>query len=521
MGKNTRILVILILLLIIVSGIILSGKIPPGESPYSKTRKSDDVQVYVMLKEENAVFEAAIFNITVNNARINETDVPVLAYSGESGRIHLRASGEVTNWKGVRFNATGDFSLETEGGKSYLVMLTLIHKPGVFVIKPDPQLSGVIGEDVPDTFLLEDAPLLEKALKRANTTEELKINRELREKYMGLWKKTGNLSYLLAYRDLSYHIKMISFLEKSGKLTDTALKTYVLDLTATDYYYSTFSEPGRKDLTLVFSNESPYYGAIKVTDGPIKSSMPFVYYRGRGFNLYPVSALHWAHVYFERGRPDVAVEILRELQDFIEYGKYQTTEYALFPVYFHFQNASIPWVSGYAQGLGAGLYALAYNTTGEESYLQTAKLLLNSFELPLERNGFVIQTKYGPWYLEYNYYPEQLVLNGHIIALQGLYYYWEATKDERAYDLFWTGAMSVKRALPDFDTGNWSRYASIYNSSSLFYHRLHIRLLVWLYARTGDYEFLRYAEKWNGYLKERGEKPEDIEKLLKEVRNSP
>lgn len=101
----------------------------------------------------------------------------------------------------------------------------------------------------------------------------------------------------------------------------------------------------------------------------------------------------------------------------------------------------------------AGLYARAYNLTENETYLETARLFLNSFSLPLSQNGFVVQTKYGPWYLEYNYYPEQLVLNGHIITLQGLYY-WKVTGDERTYDLFWEGAMSVKKALPDFDTGD-------------------------------------------------------------------
>ncbi|WP_050002051.1 D-glucuronyl C5-epimerase family protein [Thermococcus eurythermalis] len=520
MRKNSRVLLLLIVTTTIL-GIIYLGTSHFEEVPLSESHETEDVRVYVMLKEENAVFETAIFKINVGKARINETNVPALAYSGKPGRVHLRVGGEVVNWNGVRFDVTGDFSLETEGGKSYLVALTLVHKPGVFVIKPDSRLSGIIGEDIPDTLLLDDKFFVNRAMAKANATEELKINRELREKYLGLWEQTKNLSYLLAYRDLSYHLKMISMLGKAGKLTDTALKTYVLDIIATDYYYSRFTKPGKKDLILVFSNECPYYGAIKVTDGPIKSHMPFIYYRGRGFNLYPVSALHWAHVYFEKDRPNVAVEILQELQDFIEHGKYQTTEYAIFPVYFHFQNASIPWVSGYAQGLGAGLYALAYNITGNESYLQTAKLLLNSFELPLERNGFVLQTPYGPWYLEYNYYPEQLVLNGHIISLQGLYYYWKVTGDQRAYKHFIEGALSVKRALPFFDTGNWSRYASIYNSSSIFYHRLHVRLLVWLYAKTGEEEFIEYAKRWNGYLEEKGLKKEDIEALLQQMRKTP
>ena len=480
----------------------------------------DDVRVYVMIEEKGASFEIAILNVTLNGRAINETNAPVLIYEGNPGTVEVRGSGKALNWRGVEFNISGSGEVICSSPGTYLITLEIVHRPGRFVLKKDESLSGRLGREIPEEILEEDERLIENAL-GGDFKGELERNEKLRSEFLRMWKETGNLSYLMAYRDLGYHPKALLLAAKLGRLTESGVETYREDIIATDWYYSHHSFPGKKDLTLVFSNESPYYGTIKVPDGPINSSLPFVYYPARGFNIYPVSALHWAHVYLLRGKWERALEIVDELQPFLEKKNWRGLEYAEFPVWFQFQNSSIPWVSGYAQGLGAGLYAIAYNRTGKEGYLRISRLLLNSFEVPLREGGFVENTQYGPWCLEYAYYPEELVLNGHIICLQGLYYYWEVTGDERAHDLFTEGAQSIKRALPFFDTGSWSRYASIYNSSSEFYHRLHIKLLVWLYTRTGDETFLRYAEKWNGYLKERGLKPENISKLIEEMRHPP
>ncbi|AGT34235.1 hypothetical protein OCC_13725 [Thermococcus litoralis DSM 5473] len=327
--------------------------------------------------------------------------------------------------------------------------------------------------------------------------------------FLQKYSKTGNITYLISYRDSSYVIRAFGELAKWKALTPIDLKVFNLTLKANNEYYSRFTSPQKDFFTVIFSDSTPYYSPIRIK-GELNTSLPFIYYRGRGINLYAVSALHWVDLYFQRGDNEKALRLLDELQGLLYYGNYNGEDYALFLNYFHFENSSVPWVSGYAQGLGAGLYAKAYQITNNKTYLKTANLLLNSFDLPLEMNGFVADTKYGPWYLEYNYNSNELVLNGHIIALQGLYYYWEITKDEKAWKLFKAGVESTKRALPIFDTNSWSRYSNIHGDASEFYHRLHIRLLKWLYDVTGDEYFLNYARKWNNYLIYRGLKPEDL-----------
>ncbi|WP_367883258.1 D-glucuronyl C5-epimerase family protein [Thermococcus peptonophilus] len=343
-----------------------------------------------MLLEKNAAFEMADFSIKVGNALLNETNKPVLAYQAAKRDPNGGPGGHDQKLERHRVQRRGKYRHQRHrGGKDYLVTLEATHEPGVFVLRQVPELSGLIGKDVPETILLENYPTAEKVMKEVNALGELKRNQKLREKYLRLWDETGNLSYLLAYRDLSYHLKTLALMKKLGNLDAVGVKTYVMDIIATDYYYSHFTKPGKKDMTLVFDNSSPYYGTIKATEGPLKSSLPFVYYPpARGFNIYPVSAVHWAHRYFLMGRRDLSLRILGQLMPFIEYRKCNGETCALLPVYFHFQNASVPWVSGYAQGMAAGLYALAYNMTRNESYLNIAKFFLNSFDLPLSENVY-------------------------------------------------------------------------------------------------------------------------------------
>lgn len=522
MKRNVATLVIVSILIVGIAGFVYRDNASRTDLTGNRgTEKPENARVYAMVENKNAAFEMALFSVEIGGTRINETNVPVLVYTGSPGRVTFSIGGWALNWNGVKFDVRGKVTVNAEAGRDYLVTLEPVHEPGIFIMRTDERLSGVIGRDVPGTILLDDNTVTREILAREGFSGEFLANEKLRERYLNLWGITGNLSYLKAYRDLGYHLKTLGLMARLGNVEEPAVRTLILDLRATDYYYSRWSEPGRKDLILLFSNDSPYRGALKVTDGPIRSRLPFVYYSARGFNLYPVSALHWGEIYYERGDYGTMLGILNELLPLITYGEHNGAEYALFHIYFQFQNASVPWVSGYAQGVAAGLYALAYNITGNETYLKTAGLFLNSFDLPPGRDGFVVSTKYGQWYLEYNYYPDELVLNGHIIALRGLYHYWKVTGDEKAHGLFWKGAMSVRRALPDFDTGEWSRYAIIYNSSSVFYHRLHVKLLVWLYAKTGDETFLRYAERWNGYLEKKGLKPEDIPALLDEMGNAP
>jgi hypothetical protein len=115
---------------------------------------------------------------------------------------------------------------------------------------------------------------------------------------------------------------------------------------------------------------------------------------------------------------------------------YNGMKYGLFNVYFQYSNSSIPWASSYSPGMVAGLYAQAYNKTKNKKYLAQSNLLFNSFKIPLNVRGFIAHIKYGNWFLEYNFKPNHLILNGHIITMKGIYTYYQVTGDILTLELF-------------------------------------------------------------------------------------
>lgn len=175
--------------------------------------------------------------IEIGEVKINETNVSMLAYIGAPGRVMFKIKGWTINWNSIEFDVSGKVTVNTEAGKTYLVTLEPVHEPGIFVMRLDEKLSGVIGRDVPTIRFLDDSTAVVDILARAGFPTELTVNKELREKYFNLWKETGNLNYLRAYRDLSYHIKTLGLMAKLGNLDGPSVRTLVLDLRATDYYY--------------------------------------------------------------------------------------------------------------------------------------------------------------------------------------------------------------------------------------------------------------------------------------------
>ncbi|NJE54163.1 D-glucuronyl C5-epimerase family protein [Thermococcus sp. 21S9] len=318
------------------------------------------------------------------------------------------------------------------------------------------------------------------------------------------------------FPDVNYPVRVFASIAERRNLTGAELSILNLTLHADLCYFSLNGTPRESYYVVSFSDLHPR--GVPHLDCPnFTSPLPFVYYRGRGFQYYPVTASNWAYHYLKGEKVREAEAILNAMLPLRETRRFNGRPVALFNVYFAPPDTNVtpPWVSSFSQGMLAGLYAWLYNETGNETYLTVARELFNSFYLPLGEGGFVENTSYGLWFLEYPFRPDFLVLNGHIITMKGLWLYYRFTGDGRAVELFQRGVESVKRALPHCEANNWSLYAVNGPPAREDYHRLHVRLLVWLYVRTGDGIFLGYAERWNGYLEQRGLEPENITELLR------
>lgn len=329
-----------------------------------------------------------------------------------------------------------------------------------------------------------------------------RVQQSLLDKY----RSTNNSAYYRSYLDAGYTVQAFSNLTQKRKLTRTEYKVLLVTLKANNAYYSNHTSPEGDGEIGTFSPQAPYPTTNTFVNSKFTSKLPFVYYQGQGWQLYPVTATFWASEYFKKGNYQDGIALLDELSPYLSVENYQRMDYGVFKVYFQYTNSDIPWASSYSQGLATGLYAQAYHQTRNKKYLDQANLLFNSFKIPVSAGGFIASTRFGPWFLEYNFKPQHLILNGHLITMQGIYYYYQVTGNPEALTLFNQSAVSVKNSLPEMDSGSWSYYALTGSearpawNANQYYMGLHIELLNWLHSTTGDPTFQVYAQRWQGYL---------------------
>lgn len=226
--------------------------------------------------------------------------------------------------------------------------------------------------------------------------------------------------------------------------------------------------------------------------------VPLVYIRHQGFNVHPINAMNLAtEALFYRRDWSEFKRVMDWMLRYLE----RKGNASFFNFYFAWEKASIPWNSSLSQGIAAGYYALAYKKFGDRIYKEAADSLVNSFLIEQEEGGFVIETGYGPFYLEYSNAPDDLVLNGFMLSLKGLAIYDSLMGNEVSGKVLREGLTTLRRILPLYERMNWSLYSPKHGRANEDYHRLHIRLLYFLGKWFGDDLLMSYAERWDSYLR--------------------
>jgi hypothetical protein len=159
-----------------------------------------------------------------------------------------------------------------------------------------------------------------------------------------------------------------------------------------------------------------------------------------------------------------------------------------------------PWRSGLAQGRAIEGLAKAYDITGNQMFLKTAKSLLNAFFVEVINGGVTYKTTNDGWWYE-EYIDEDVdntsrVLNGMISSVISIYNYYNLTGDIDAKFLFDQGVLALKKDLSQYDINGCSYYDIDRNPATLKYHKFHIRLLERLFMLTDDEIFRKYQERW-------------------------
>lgn len=158
---------------------------------------------------------------------------------------------------------------------------------------------------------------------------------------------------------------------------------------------------------------------------------------------------------------------------------------------FPFDGGAPPWTSGLSQGTALQVLARAWSRFKEPAYLTAAQQALGIFQTPPPQ-GVYVRTSAGSLYAEYTYAPRDLILNGFIQSLVGLYEYTSITKDPLGLKLFEAGDAQARAMVPHYDTGYWSLYDQ-YGESDLNYHELLTEFLQHLCEKTSHGEPLASA----------------------------
>ena len=164
-----------------------------------------------------------------------------------------------------------------------------------------------------------------------------------------------------------------------------------------------------------------------------------------------------------------------------------------------YRELRAPWVSALSQGNMLSALLRAYQSWGDERFLEQAHLVFAALERPLSEGGTrFVDASGDTWFEEYPMNPPSHVLNGFIFALWGILDYARVTNDPQAWEWWQSGLATLKRRLPDYDCGYWSVYDLKFREpASLYYqNNIHVLQMRALYELTQEPIFDRYARRW-------------------------
>ena len=197
------------------------------------------------------------------------------------------------------------------------------------------------------------------------------------------------------------------------------------------------------------------------------SELVWQYYAGQGLQIQWLGTFGRANALWSVTKKDAALRVL--LDEALRLAAGRAGGIA-FEYLFRFGGGSPPWVSGLAQGTAIQALSRAAAKLNEPRYMQAARRALGIFRRS-PSTGVGLRIGSGTHYLIYSYARGLRVLNAFAQALNGLYDYTALSGDPEGRALFARGEAQLRRELPRYDTGAWSRY-SFGVDSNLNYHTL-------------------------------------------------
>ena len=228
---------------------------------------------------------------------------------------------------------------------------------------------------------------------------------------------------------------------------------------------------------------------------PMKLVGTTLYYSPAGNLQY---ALRMEDAYRRTNDPDylaIADKVLARLMQIgtrSHGGVYLLYEYDFAMHHIATEVMDAPWHSAMAQGLGLSLAVRLYRDTGDERYLEDARLLFASFQhLGRGKDPWVTYVDGGD-YLWLEEYPERTnpsdhTANGFNFAVFGLYDFYEETHDPAALKVLRASLTTMRHFIADYRIpGSYSKYCLRHGKPQAKYHKIVTWQLGFLYRISGD-----------------------------------
>ena len=202
-----------------------------------------------------------------------------------------------------------------------------------------------------------------------------------------------------------------------------------------------------------------------------------------GAQINPEAAFQYALGLHDQFHLSNEQTFLNRFMHYVDYFLARQTQDGYWEYNFDWYGSKAPWHSALAQARGSSVMLRAWKHSGDEKYLNSAKLALSKFTIPSTQGGFLHE--FAPekcmYFEEYPHTPTG-VINGFMACLMNIWElkYW--THDAALHELWESGMHSLEKMLPHYTNGWWSLYdldknSPIANVNSPRYHLLEMNYL--------------------------------------------
>jgi hypothetical protein len=213
------------------------------------------------------------------------------------------------------------------------------------------------------------------------------------------------------------------------------------------------------------------------------------YFPGHGLQFHPLGNFAMLNSLLAGGKLDEARTLAESLRArAVGSGSALIWEYE-----WSFGGGRPPWTSGMAQAVAAQALARAGEKLGDPTLDQLARRAYAAIP-----GRLVMQLSVGPWVKLYSF-DRQAVFNAQLQTTVSLRDYADLAGDASAGALSDSMRAAVQKALPQADTGYWTRYTLGGEEEPRGYHDFVTTILGRLYAQTKDTFWSDLAAKFKAY----------------------